>query len=46
MCGREIITHEISEFCVGPFVMTTQDEIRQAIIDYHSRQNGFEHRRD
>ena len=27
----------------GPFVMNSEDEIRQAIQDYRSFQNGFEH---
>lgn len=26
----------------GPFVMTTQDEIRQTIFDFHGGKNGFE----
>ncbi|KAI9190200.1 RNA pol II transcription cofactor [Blastocladiella emersonii ATCC 22665] len=26
----------------GPFVMNTSDEIRQAMVDYHSGKNGFE----
>ena len=26
----------------GPFVMTTQDEIKQTIVDYRTGKNGFE----
>lgn len=27
---------------LGPFVMTTEEEIQQAISDYQSARNGFE----
>ncbi|BFZ15235.1 hypothetical protein BsWGS_18273 [Bradybaena similaris] len=33
--GEPVVQH-------GPFVMTTQEEIRQAFIDYRNGQNGFE----
>ncbi|CAG5124493.1 unnamed protein product, partial [Candidula unifasciata] len=33
--GEPVVQH-------GPFVMTTQEEIRQAFVDYRSGQNGFE----
>lgn len=28
--------------CIGPFVMNTNEQIRQAIDDYRRGQNGFE----
>ena len=39
-CQLLLVAHLFD--CIGPFVMNTADQIRQAIEDYSLGKNGFE----